>query len=175
MQSLIVLERQINRIADALGWVASSLFLLLMLNVFYNVVMRYAFDSVSIALQEMEWHLFSAVFLLGVPYAVKAGGHVRIDVLYERWSEKKQALVDLLGCVLFLMPFAILIVYFGIDFANESLQLGESSGDPGGLPHRWIIKAMIPLSFFFIAVTGLGLILNALARLLRPAASGSLQ
>ncbi|MGF1705552.1 TRAP transporter small permease subunit [Enterovibrio baiacu] len=175
MQSLIVLERQINRIADALGWVASSLFLLLMLNVFYNVVMRYAFDSVSIALQEMEWHLFSAVFLLGVPYAVKAGGHVRIDVLYERWSEKTQALVDLLGCVLFLMPFAILIVYFGIDFANESLQLGESSGDPGGLPHRWIIKAMIPLSFFFIAVTGLGLILNALTRLLRPAASGSLQ
>ncbi|MDD1795182.1 C4-dicarboxylate ABC transporter [Enterovibrio norvegicus] len=175
MQSLIVLERLINRIADALGWIASSLFLLLMLNVFYNVVMRYAFDSVSIALQEMEWHLFSAVFLLGVPYAVKAGGHVRIDVLYERWSEKTQALVDLLGCVLFLMPFAVLIVYFGIDFANESLQLGESSGDPGGLPHRWIIKAMIPLSFFFIAVTGLGLILNALSRLLRPAVSGSLQ
>ncbi|WP_283130504.1 TRAP transporter small permease subunit [Enterovibrio norvegicus] len=175
MQSLIVLERLINRIADVLGWIASSLFLLLMLNVFYNVVMRYAFDSVSIALQEMEWHLFSAVFLLGVPYAVKAGGHVRIDVLYERWSEKTQALVDLLGCVLFLMPFAVLIVYFGIDFANESLQLGESSGDPGGLPHRWIIKAMIPVSFFFIAVTGLGLILNALTRLLRPAVSGSLQ
>ena len=175
MQSLIVLERLINRIADVLGWIASSLFLLLMLNVFYNVVMRYVFDSVSIALQEMEWHLFSAVFLLGVPYAVKAGGHVRIDVLYERWSEKTQALVDLLGCVLFLMPFAILIVYFGIDFANESLQLGESSGDPGGLPHRWIIKAMIPLSFFFIAVTVLGLILIALTRLLRPAVSGSLQ
>ncbi|MDD1780989.1 TRAP transporter small permease subunit [Enterovibrio sp. ZSDZ35] len=175
MQSLIVLERLINRVADTLGWVASSLFLLLMLNVFYNVVMRYAFDSVSIALQEMEWHLFSAVFLLGVPYAVKAGGHVRIDVLYERWSEKTRALVDLLGCLFFLMPFAVLVAVFGIDFANESLQLGESSGDPGGLPHRWIVKAMIPLSFFFIAVTGFGMILNALNRLFRPAESGSFQ
>ncbi|PML77795.1 TRAP transporter small permease subunit [Enterovibrio norvegicus] len=173
MQSLIFLERLINRLADLLGWIASTLFLLLMLNVVYNVIMRYAFDSVSIALQEMEWHLFSAVFLLGVPYAIKAGGHVRIDVLYERWGEKTQALVDLLGCVLFLLPFSVLIVYFGLDFANEALQLGESSGDPGGLPHRWIIKAMIPLSFLFIAVTGFALTLNAITRLVRPPVSGS--
>ncbi|WP_434360410.1 TRAP transporter small permease subunit [Parasalinivibrio latis] len=166
MRSLIMMERIINRAADALGWIASTLFLLLMVNVFYDVVMRYAFNSVSIALQEMEWHLFSAVFMLGVPYAIKAGGHVRVDVLYERWSEKTQAIVDLFGTIVFLIPFAVLVIYYGIDFAREAFELGESSGDPGGLPHRWIIKALIPLSFFFMALTGVGMLLHSLNRLI---------
>ncbi len=166
MRSLIMMERIINRTADALGWIASTLFLLLMANVFYDVVMRYAFNSVSIALQEMEWHLFSAVFMLGVPYAIKAGGHVRVDVLYERWSEKTQAIVDLFGTIVFLIPFAVLVIYYGIDFAREAFELGESSGDPGGLPHRWIIKALIPLSFFFMALTGVGMLLHSLNRLI---------
>ncbi len=74
MRSLIYIERLFNKIADALGWLSSILFLLLLANVVYDVVMRYVFNDVSIAFQEMEWHLFSAVFLLGVPYAIKAGG-----------------------------------------------------------------------------------------------------
>nr|WP_252858184.1 TRAP transporter small permease subunit [Photobacterium angustum] len=80
MKSLITLERFFNRIGDVLGWFASILFLLLLVNVVYDVVMRYVFNDVSIALQEMEWHLFSSVFLLGVPYAIRSAGHVRVDV-----------------------------------------------------------------------------------------------
>ncbi|EGU59602.1 TRAP dicarboxylate transporter, DctQ subunit [Vibrio nigripulchritudo ATCC 27043] len=168
MRSLIYMERLFNRISDVLGWVASILFLLLLLNVVYDVVMRYVFNDVSIAFQEMEWHLFSSVFLLGVPYALKSGGHVRVDIFYERLSYRARAIIDILGTVFFLFPFCLLVALYGIDFARESYELGETSGDPGGLPYRWIIKAMIPVSFFFMAVSGIGLLLNSLNKIFNP-------
>ncbi|MEZ8823143.1 TRAP transporter small permease subunit [Vibrio amylolyticus] len=168
MRSLIYIERLFNRVGDALGWLSSILFILLLANVVYDVVMRYVFNDVSIAFQEMEWHLFSAVFLLGVPYAIKAGGHVRVDIFYERLSYKIQAIIDILGTLVFLLPFCLLVAWFGVDFAKESYSLGETSGDPGGLPYRWLIKAMIPLSFFFMAVAGIGLLLHSLNKIFNP-------
>ncbi|MGV2988034.1 TRAP transporter small permease subunit [Vibrio sp. E150_011] len=168
MRSLIYIERLFNKVGDMLGVLSSLLFLLLLLNVVYDVVMRYVFNDVSIAFQEMEWHLFSAVFLLGVPYAIKAGGHVRVDVFYERLSVKARAIIDLIGAFVFLFPFCLIVAWFGIDFAKESYALGETSGDPGGLPYRWVIKAMIPISFFFMAISGVGLVLHSLNKLLNP-------
>jgi TRAP-type mannitol/chloroaromatic compound transport system permease small subunit len=144
------------------------LFILLLANVVYDVVMRYVFNDVSIAFQELEWHLFSAVFLLGIPYAIKASGHVRVDIIYERLSNRAQAIIDILGTLIFLLPFCLLVAWFGIDFAKESYSLGETSGDPGGLAYRWIIKAVIPLSFLFMAVSGLGMLFHALNRIVNP-------
>ena len=168
MRNLIYIERFFNRIGDFFGWISSILFILLLCNVVYDVVMRYVFNDVSIGFQEMEWHLFSTVFLLGVPYAIKAGGHVRVDIFYERLSLKAQAIIDLIGTFVFLFPFCLLVAWFGVDFAKESYALGETSGDPGGLPYRWIIKAMIPLSFFFMAVSGMGLVLHSLNKIFNP-------
>ncbi len=168
MRSLIYVERLFNRLSDLLGLLSSILFILLVANVVYDVVMRYAFNDVSIAFQELEWHLFAPVFLLGIPYAIKAGGHVRVDLFYERLSMKAQAVIDILGTLFFLLPFCLLVVYFGIDFAKESYALGETSGDPGGLPYRWIIKAMIPLSFTFMAISGVGLIIHSLNKVFNP-------
>ncbi|GAK18092.1 LOW QUALITY PROTEIN: TRAP dicarboxylate transporter, DctQ subunit, unknown substrate 6 [Vibrio sp. JCM 19053] len=167
MRSLIYIERLFNRFSDFLGWLSSILFILLLANVVYDVVMRYVFNDVSIAFQEMEWHLFSAVFLLGVPYAIKSGGHVRVDIfltlilqstIHHRHHRH----------TIFLFPFCLLVAWFGIDFAKESYALGETSGDPGGLPYRWIIKAMIPLSFFFMAVSGIGLLLHSINKIVNP-------
>ncbi|EOX3398268.1 TRAP transporter small permease subunit [Vibrio cholerae] len=168
MRSLIYVERLFNRLSDLLGWLSSILFILLVANVVYDVVMRYAFNDVSIAFQELEWHLFATVFLLGIPHAIKAGGHVRVDLFYERLSMKAQAVIDILGTLFFLLPFCLLVVYFGIDFAKESYALGETSGDPGGLPYRWIIKAMIPVSFTFMAISGVGLIIHSLNKVFNP-------
>ncbi|MET1280571.1 TRAP transporter small permease subunit [Vibrio navarrensis] len=168
MRSLIYIERLFNRFGDFLGWLASILFVVLLANVVYDVIMRYAFNDVSIAFQELEWHLFSAVFLLGIPYALKAGGHVRVDLFYENLSHRAQAIIDLLGTIVFLIPFCLLVTWFGIDFAKESYALGETSGDPGGLPYRWIIKAIIPLSFAFMAISGVGLMLHSLNKIVNP-------
>ncbi|KLI68243.1 C4-dicarboxylate ABC transporter [Vibrio vulnificus CladeA-yb158] len=168
MRNLIYIERLFNRFGDLLGWFSSVLFILLLANVVYDVVMRYVFNDVSIAFQEMEWHLFSAVFLLGIPFALKSGGHVRVDLFYERLSHRAQAIIDLLGTIFFLFPFCLLVAWFGIDFAKESYALGETSGDPGGLPYRWVIKAIIPLSFLFMAISGVGLLLHSLNKIVNP-------
>ncbi len=168
MRNLIYIERLFNRFGDLLGWLSSVLFILLLANVVYDVVMRYVFNDVSIAFQEMEWHLFSAVFLLGIPFALKSGGHVRVNLFYERLSHRAQAIIDLLGTIFFLFPFCLLVAWFGIDFAKESYALGETSGDPGGLPYRWVIKAIIPLSFLFMAISGVGLLLHSLNKIVNP-------
>jgi TRAP-type mannitol/chloroaromatic compound transport system permease small subunit len=162
------MEQLFNRIGDVLGWLASILFVLLVINVVYDVIMRYAFNDVSIAFQELEWHLFSAVFLLGVPYAIRSAGHVRVDIFYERLSVRVQSIIDLIGTLVFLLPFCVLVAWFGIDFAKESYSLGETSGDPGGLGYRWIIKAMIPLSFSFMALSGVGLLLHSINNIISP-------
>ena len=166
MQFLLAFENGVNRIADWLGKFTACLFVLMLLNVFYDVVSRYLFNEVSIGMQELEWHLHATIFLLGVPYALRAGGHVRVDLIYESLSSKNKAWIDLLGTLILLFPFSLLVVWYGYDFAHEAYVLGETSGDPGGLPYRWIIKSMIPISFGFMALSGLGLLLTSVNTLL---------
>ncbi|QSP95192.1 TRAP transporter small permease subunit [Marinobacter salinisoli] len=162
MRWIIKLDEGLDRLATFCGWVACLAMILMAANVFYDVVARYLFNSVSIGMQEMEWHLYSVVFLMGIPYALRADGHVRVDVFYARWGDKAKAWINLIGAVIFVLPFAYLIGTYGYDFAVDSYKMGESSGDPGGLPHRFIIKAVIPFSAFFIATAGLGMITFAL-------------
>jgi len=158
---LLKLENLINRFSDLLGVIAAVLLVMLLFNVFYDVIMRYVFNDVSIGMQELEWHLYSTMFLLGVSYSLRHNGHVRVDLFYERLSPQTRAWIDIFGVLLFLMPFTILVGYYGIGFALESYELNEQSGDPGGLPYRWIIKSLIPFAFFSVAVSGLGMLLHA--------------
>ncbi|MEP3349563.1 MAG: TRAP transporter small permease subunit [Marinomonas sp.] len=159
---LVSLERGITRFSNLLGVVSTVLFIGLLFNVFYDVLMRYVFNDVSIAMQELEWHLYAAIFLLGIPYGIQHGGHVRVDLIYENLPLKGKAWIDLLGCVFLLIPFTLLVGYYGVGFAQEAYLLGETSGDPGGLPYRWIIKAVIPFAFFSMAISGLGMIIRSI-------------
>lgn len=158
-------EAIINRFSEALGKFTAVLFLLLLCNVFYDVIMRYLFNDVSIGMQELEWHLYAAIFMLSIPYALYKEGHVRVDIIYDSLSVRKQAWIDLLGTLVLLIPFSLLVTWYGIDFTIESFSLGERSGDPGGLPYRWFIKAVIPFAFFSIAISGVGLLLKSVITL----------
>jgi len=160
----IKIENIINKFSNIIGTIAAILLLGLLLNVFYDVIMRYLFNDVSIGMQELEWHLYATVFLLGISYTLKENAHVRVDIIYERLSPKKQAFIDITGTLFLLLPFSILVAYYGIGFAQESYSLGEGSGDPGGLPYRWIIKSMISLSFIFVIISSLGFMLRSLNR-----------
>lgn len=155
-------EAIINRFSDVLGKFTAVLFILLLLNVFYDVIMRYVFNDVSIGMQEMEWHLYATIFMLGIPYTLYKEGHVRVDVIYDNLSKRKQAWIDLFGTIFLLIPFTLLVAKYGIDFTLESYELGERSGDPGGLPYRWLIKSVIPVAFIAIMISGLGLILKSI-------------
>lgn len=159
---LIKAERTFHRFSDWVGAFSAVLLLLLVANVFYDVVMRYLFNDVSIGMQELEWHLYSAIFLFGVAYALKTDGHVRVDLIYERLAPRRRALIDILGTLVFIWPFCFLVAGYGFGFAAEAYDLGETSADPGGLPHRWVIKALIPLSFACVILSSLGFMLRSL-------------
>jgi TRAP-type mannitol/chloroaromatic compound transport system permease small subunit len=132
-----------------------GLLLLTIFTIFTDVTLRYVFNNSSIAIQEMGWHLFSAMFLLGISYTLQHDAHVRVDVFYAKFEVKKQAWINIIGFVIFILPISILIIYDGIDFSYQAFLLNEQSGDPGGLPYRFIIKGIIPLSFILLIISGL--------------------
>jgi len=160
---------------------ASALLILLVLIMTYNVIGRYAFTASSLALEELSWHLYAAIFLLGIPFALKSGAHVRVDIFYEKFSPKTQALIDLVGCTVFLIPTCLVVIWSGWHFTAAAYGLGdipdsighffqqlissgigERSQDTGGLLNRWIIKGVIPLSFIFLLLAAIAFFVHRL-------------
>lgn len=154
------LEAFIGRIVDAVGVILSGVLVLMVLNVSFDVMMRYAFRASSVGMQEMEWHLFALVILFGVGVALRHEGHVRVDFIYDRLGPKKKAMINIWGTVLLLMPLMLLIFFGSFEYVNDAYISNEISEDPGGLPYRWIIKSMIPLSMAFTMLSAVGYILK---------------
>jgi TRAP-type mannitol/chloroaromatic compound transport system permease small subunit len=157
---LLKLEKFFDRFSNLMGWIAGFLNLVMLVNVFYDSILRYFFNSGSIAMQEMEWHLFSIVFLFGMAFALKEDGHVRVDILYDRFSPRWKAIVNIGGTLLFLIPLSILIAEGSYWYVHEAYTSHEISGDPGGLGMRWLIKSVIPASFVFLIVSAIGFVLH---------------
>lgn len=150
----------INRTINVLGNICSILMLLMIANVFFDVIMRYFFNDVSIGMQELEWHLFAAMFMFGIAYTLKEDAHVRVDIFYDVMSAKKKAVINIIGSLFLALPITLIILYYGSDYAYEAYSMGEGSGDPGGLPHRWIVRSVIPLSSFFLVLSILHVLLS---------------
>ena len=152
----------INKISEWAGRLSAWLVVALAILVCYDVAMRYLFQSGSIALQELEWHLFALIFLLGMAYTLKHDEHIRVDILYQaRWmSDKRRAMVDIFGCLFMLLPFCGLMIYSSIPFVAQSYGWGETSPDPGGLHYRWLLKAVIPFSFALLAFQSMAMIIR---------------
>lgn len=157
---LVKLEQFFQVVVKFVGRITSLLLLLMIVNVFYDVVMRYFFHNSSVGMQEMEWHLFSLVFLYGISVALMDESHVRVDFLYERYPVRVKALINIFGTLIFLLPLALLIVTGSHDYVMDAYTTGEISEDPGGLTHRWIIKAMIPTSFAFLLFSAVGYVIK---------------
>ncbi len=157
---LLRLEKITDKIIDFVGNITAFLLILMILNVAYDVFMRYVFHNSSIAMQEFEWHLFAVIMLYGTGYALRHNAHVRVDFLYDRFSPKKKAWVNILGTLFFLFPLALLVIYGSYEFVMDSYTTHEISEDPGGLPYRWIIKAQIPFAFIFLIFCALNFLLH---------------
>lgn len=150
------IHHSITSFSEYSGRLIAWLVLLMALLVCYDVSMRYLFQAGSVALQELEWHLFALIFLLGAAYTLKHNDHVRVDVFYQSklMTPQRRAMVDLFGGLFFLTPFCLLIIYSSWPFVAGSFAISETSPDPGGLSHRYLIKAAIPLGFSLLLLQG---------------------
>ncbi len=155
MDILLKLSKQINRIVSFFGKLGAWSIICLMLIILLDVTLRRWFVIGSTKLQELEWHLHGILFLMCLGWAYLKNSHVRIELLSERMSSRSQAWVEMLGILLFLVPYVAAIIIFGMDYVGFSYQYNEGSASPTGLPNRWIIKSAIVVGF---AVLGLAAI-----------------
>lgn len=121
---------------------------------------------------DLQWHLFGIMLLLSLPGSMVNDAHVRVDFFRQYMSERVKGLVDLIGHLVFLLPFASILVWHGFDFALRAFNLGEGS-DYDGLYDRFLLKSFIPLGFSLLAIAGAGLIILRLRELLRNNAGGA--
>ncbi|HEX7029572.1 MAG TPA: TRAP transporter small permease subunit [Gammaproteobacteria bacterium] len=141
--------------------------LAMVLVTFVIVVLRYAFETGSIAMQESVSYFHAAVFMLGAAYALKHDAHVRVDIFYHRFSPRGRALVDAIGTLLFLFPVAALLFVTSLEYVAGSWAVLEASREPGGLPWVYLLKTVIPVTAVLIALQGVAMLLRAIAVLRR--------
>lgn len=151
-----------HKVGMAAAWLTSALVLIICFDVFN----RYLLNKSFVAVQELEWHIFAVIFLMGAAYTLKQDAHVRVDVFYAKASPRTQALIDLIGSLVLLVPFCLLIIWSSKAFVLSSYAIGETSPDPGGLPARYLLKATLPLGFFLVLLQGVAMALKSLLRLL---------
>lgn len=149
----------VDDLSEALGRLVSWTALVMVFVGSWNAVTRYfsrqtGIDFHANALQDTQWYLFSAMFLLGAAYTLKRDEHVRVDVIYHRLSVKTRLWITLAGHVLFLVPFCCVVIWASWPLVADSWRILEGSPDPGGLP-RYVVKTMIPIGFFLLLLQGL--------------------
>jgi TRAP-type mannitol/chloroaromatic compound transport system permease small subunit len=155
----------IDRIGRVTGWCSLAIVLVMA----YNVLLRYFFRTGSVAMQELEWHLMAPICMLGLSYAILKDGHVQVDILYGRFPQRLQRIIQFISTVLVVVVIAILLK-LSIPYVMQSYNIGEKSPDPGGLTHRWIVKAMLPAGFALLLVQSIAAMLRAFIPILDPAA-----
>lgn len=147
----------IEKLSEFTGKAISWLVIIMALLINYDVAMRYFLQSGSVAIQEIQWHLFSLIFLLGSAYTLKHDDHVRLDIFYRSAviSDRQRAWINLFGSLFLLLPFCILINLTAWPFVMQSYVFLEGSPDPGGLPYRWLLKMSIPIGFSLLLLQGI--------------------
>lgn len=165
MRLLLGLSHAIDWINERVGWLARWGVLLSVLISAGNALVRYSLDTSSNAWLEVQWYLFSAVFLLCASYTLLRNEHVRIDVVSGRFSRRAQAWIDIVGTLLFLLPMAAIIVWLSWPFFVDSYSRGEISSDAGGLL-RWPVKLLMPVGFALLVLQGLSELIKRIAFLL---------
>lgn len=166
MKVLKSLSYWIDEINERIGRMVAWVSLGLVLVIFADVVMRYLFNTSYVFTQELEWHLFAFIFLIGAGYTLLHDGHVRVDIIYQRLGLKGRAWINLFGVLLFLIPGCIMVMTTSWKFMLHSFEILEGSPDPGGIPLRFIVKGFIPAGFFLLLLQGVSLGIHSLLQIL---------
>ena len=150
-----------SRLASVISWI----WLLLVGVVVVNVTMRYLFGEGRVEFEEIQWHLYAIGFLVAIATCMDADDHIRVDIFHDRMSLHTKAWIELYGLLLLFFPFVVAMFVFSLPFVSYSWSISEISDAPGGLPFRWAIKAVLPLSLFMLAIAGIGRLSRVFAQL----------
>jgi TRAP-type mannitol/chloroaromatic compound transport system permease small subunit len=168
MESLAKISNRIDRLLAGIGKVAAWAGVVLIVTTIFDVITRRFLVLGSTKIQEFEWHMHVVLFSLLIGYAYLKDTHVRIDLVRERMSERIQWWLELIGCLIFLLPYCALVVYFSYDFTVRAFTSDEISASATGLSHRWIIKSFIPIGFSLLALAGLATVFRKIVELFGP-------
>ena len=155
---------RIERFVDVIGAATSWIALVIVALMATNVLLRYLFSAGTVWAQELEWHLLVPLILFGMSYALRHGEHVRVDILYARFSDRTKVYVDLLSALL-CFALSVLVIWFSLHYVEQSYVIGEQSQDPGGLPYRFLLKALIPTGFALLLAQSIASALGSIEKL----------
>lgn len=158
----------IDRLLARVGKIAAWAGVVLVAVTIFDVITRRFLVLGSTKLQEFEWHMHVVLFGLLIGYGYIKDSHVRIDLVRERLSKRAQWWIEIAGCLLFLLPYCALVIYFSYDFTVRSFAVSEISASATGLSHRWIIKSIIPIGFGLLALAGIAVVFRKLVELFGP-------
>jgi TRAP-type mannitol/chloroaromatic compound transport system permease small subunit len=165
---IVQIADRIDRMNAAIGRAAAWCCLFIVVVQFAVVVMRYAFDMGSIWVQESIMYGHAALFMLAAAWTLQVGGHVRVDIFYADASPRTKALVDLIGALVFLLPFAIVLVLLSVPYAARSWAILERSRESSGLPLVYALKTLIPVFAVLLALQGIAQAIRAALLLAAP-------
>ena len=152
----------LDRFAETTGRIIAWLTLAMVLTTATIVMLRYLFNSGSIALQESVTYLHAAVFMLGAAYTLKHDGHVRVDIIYQKLSARARAWIDLLGTLLLLFPVCLFMLYSSMDYVSAAWSIQEGSREAGGLDGVYLLKTAIPAMAVLLLLQGCSMLLRNL-------------
>ena len=159
------IERFIEMLGACTSWVALAIVALMAT----NVLLRYLFHTGSVWSQELEWHLLAPLILFGMSYALRYGEHVRVDILYSKFSPRGKEVVNLVSALL-AIAISVLVIWFSLKYVQQSYVIDEGSPDPGGLPHRFLLKSMIPVGFSLLLAQSVATAIGSIEKLRSPRA-----
>ena len=165
---VVFLNRIVQRIVEVVAWLNVVLIFLILI----TVTLRYGFHRNELLLnwplvpmEELQWHFYSVPFMFGLAYAITNDSHVRIDIFRAKMSKRFKHIFEILGILLLLMPCTIILFDFSLDYTIYAITHHESSQSTMGLPHRWIVKSVIPLSMLLIMIASVARLIQEIVLL----------
>ena len=155
-----VIDAYTDRLGESVAWLTTVLMILICTDVF----LRYLLSSTKTWIIELEWHLFSLIFLFGAAYSLLHDQHVRVDVFYEKFSKNKKRWINIFGMTIFLIPWTIVVLQTSWDYAINSWSFREGSSQPNGLPARYVIKFCIFLGFAVLLLQAISQLIKSTVR-----------
>ncbi|MGB0846152.1 MAG: TRAP transporter small permease subunit [Thiolinea sp.] len=158
----------LNTIVEKVGGVFAWINVVLIGVILASVFMRYGMNRAMVTLEELTWYLYAVGIMFGLSYGIVKNSHIRVDIFSMHFSTRMKALVEVFGIAFLLLPFIWVILHHSVDWVWQSYSMGESSSSPQGLPHRWLIKIVLPISFLLMGLAAIARLIESVFLLFHP-------